>query len=138
MAKKIPILPIAGLGLIAALALSPVAGQSGAAQKMPGPLSAAHASKPGETDCAACHVSPGKIGPAKCLACHSELATRIAAHRGFHRDTAEDCGTCHAEHQGRQADLLSLDPQDFDHTETGADLQGAHLKIKTCETCHAP
>ena len=142
MARKSSIRPLAGLGsiLALALALSPVLRGSGAAQaqKMPGPLSASHASKPGEGDCSACHVSPGKTGPAKCLACHTEIASRIAAHRGFHRDKAEDCGVCHAEHQGRQADLLNLDPADFDHAETGADLQGAHLKVKSCETCHAP
>ena len=138
MASQSSILPLAGLGLILALILSPVARGSGAPQKMPGPLSASHASAPGEGDCSVCHVAPGKTGPAKCLACHAEIASRIAAHRGFHRDKAEDCGVCHAEHQGGQADLLSLDPKDFDHAETGADLQGAHLRIKTCETCHAP
>lgn len=138
MASKSSIRPLAGLGLILALALSPLVRGSGAAQKMPGPLSASHASKPGEGDCSACHVAPGKTGPAKCLACHAEIASRIAAHHGFHRDKAEDCGVCHAEHQGRQADLLNLDPSDFDHAETGANLQGAHLKIKSCETCHAP
>lgn len=142
MASKTPIVPLAGLGLslilTLALALSPAAGSSGAAQDMPGPLSASHASKPGEGDCSTCHIAPGKSGPAKCLACHTEIAARIAAQRGFHRDKAEDCGVCHAEHQGRQADLLNLDPSDFDHSETGADIQGAHLKVKACETCHAP
>jgi hypothetical protein len=105
---------------------------------MPGPLSTSHASKPGEGDCSACHIAPGKIGPAKCLACHTEIASRIAAHKGFHRDKPDDCGVCHAEHQGRQAQLLPLDPSDFDHSETGAELAGAHLRTKTCDTCHTP
>lgn len=132
------ILPLSGLALILVLILGPGALRSLTVQEMPGPLSASHEAKPG-ANCAACHVSAGEIAPAKCLACHTEIATRIAAHRGFHRDKAEDCGTCHAEHQGRDVDLTHLDPADFDHAETGADLRGAHLKIdpKSCETCHA-
>lgn len=127
----------AALGLAAVIALAAIL-LSAPAIQIPGPLSASHAVKPG-SDCAACHVSPGKIDPAKCLACHTEIGARIAAHRGFHRDKAQDCAVCHAEHQGRDVDLTHLDPADFDHAETGADLQGAHLKIdaKSCDTCHA-
>jgi hypothetical protein len=137
---KSHIVPLAGLGLVLGLALIlvPAAGQSGASQKMPGPLSTSHASKPGEGECSACHVAPGKISPAKCLACHTEIASRIAAHKGFHRDKPDDCGVCHAEHQGRQAQLLPLDPSNFDHSETGADLAGAHLRPRTCDACHTP
>jgi len=122
--------------IVLALALVTAAPRIGAAQEMPGPLSASHAAKPGESDCAACHTAPGKVSPAKCLGCHAEIASRIAAKTGFHRDKAEDCAVCHAEHQGRKADIVPLDPADFDHAETGADLQGAHLKPKTCNACH--
>ncbi len=138
MATKNRLALLLGLGLALALAQVPAAGQTGAAQEMPGPLSAFHASKPGEKDCASCHVAPGKVAPAKCLACHAEIASRIAAGTGFHRDKAEDCAVCHAEHQGRQANIVPLDPADFDHTETGADLQGAHLRPKACDSCHTP
>lgn len=127
----------AALGLILAVAFAAAAASS--AVQMPGPLSASHAVKPG-AECAACHAAAaGEIEPAKCLGCHSEIASRIAAHQGFHRDKAGDCGTCHAEHQGRDVDLTHLDPADFDHSETGADLEGAHLKIdiRSCDTCHA-
>lgn len=126
------------LAMVLALALGQAAGRPHAFPQMPGPLSASHEAKPGP-DCAACHSEPGKISPAKCLHCHAEIASRIASHRGFHRDKAEDCGTCHAEHQGRDAKLVPLDPADFDHSETGAVLEGAHLRIdpKSCETCHA-
>jgi hypothetical protein len=132
------ILPFISLGLAVALAFVPAAGQTGKAQEMPGPLSAFHAAKPGETDCSACHFAPGKVAPAKCLTCHTEIASRIAAQKGFHRDKAEECAVCHAEHQGRQANIVPLDPANFDHAETGADLRGAHLKPKTCDTCHTP
>lgn len=137
MKTKGLLLCLAGAALTLAITLATAAPGQDVAQ-MPGALSASHAAKPGP-DCAACHVAKGQIAPAKCLACHTEIASRIAAGRGFHRDKADDCGTCHAEHQGRDVDLTHLDPADFDHAETGADLQGAHLKVdaKSCETCHA-
>ncbi len=125
-------------GLALAVTVVPASVRSQDRQDIPGALSAAHVPKPGETDCAACHASPGKIAPSKCLACHTEIASRIAAGRGYHRDKGEDCAVCHAEHQGRQADLIPLDKSDFDHSETGADLKGAHLKIRDCDTCHTP
>jgi len=107
-------------------------------QDMPGPLSAVHVPKPGEADCSACHVAPGKIAPAKCLACHTEIAGRIAAEKGYHRDKGDDCAVCHAEHQVRQANIVPLERDGFDHSETGAKLQGAHLKPKDCDQCHTP
>ena len=124
--------------LAVAASMAPPLGRGAGAQEIPGPLSAAHASKPGETDCSACHVAAGKVSPAKCLACHAEIASRVAAQKGYHRDKADDCAVCHAEHQGRQANIVPLEPASFDHAETGADLQGAHLKTKDCETCHTP
>ncbi len=124
--------------LAVAASMAPPLGRGAGAQEIPGPLSAAHASKPGETDCSACHVAAGKVSPAKCLACHAKIASRVAAQKGYHRDKADDCAVCHAEHQGRQANIVPLEPASFDHAETGADLQGAHLKTKDCEACHTP
>jgi hypothetical protein len=125
-------------GLALAATVFPVAVRSQNKQDMPGALSAAHVPKPGETDCSACHASPGKTAPGKCLVCHAEIASRIAAGRGFHRDKGEDCAVCHAEHQGRQASIVPLDRADFDHSETGAELKGAHLRTKDCDKCHTP
>lgn len=119
-------------------AVAPGGGQTPAQQKMPGALSAAHVPKPGEEDCSACHVAPGKVAPSKCLACHTEIASRITAEMGYHRDKGDDCAVCHAEHQGRQASIVPLEKASFDHTETGAKLQGAHLKAKDCDKCHTP
>ncbi len=102
----------------------------------PGPLSAFHADKPGIKNCSSCHAPDGEADPAKCLACHEEIASRIKAGHGFHRDKAEGCGTCHAEHQGPDAKLVPLDPGDFDHGETGFVLEGAHSRIKECASCH--
>ena len=119
-------------------AFVPAAGQGPGQQKMPGALSAVHIPKPGEADCSACHVAPGKVAPSKCLACHTEIASRIAAEKGYHRDKADDCAVCHAEHQGREANIVPLEKASFDHSETGANLQGAHLKAKDCDKCHTP
>jgi len=138
MRSRYPIAPLAGLGLFLALAAVPFAARVGALQEIPGPLSAAHSAQPGDAECAKCHQAPGEISPAKCLACHTEIGSRIAAGKGFHRDKADDCAVCHAEHQGRKANIVPLDPADFDHSETGADLQGAHLRPKTCDACHTP
>jgi hypothetical protein len=131
------VLPLfCGLAIYAGFA--PASGRVPGNQDIPGPLSAAHVPKPGEADCSACHVAAGKVSPAKCLACHTEIAARVAAQKGYHRDKADDCALCHTEHQGRQANIVPLDLASFDHAETGADLQGAHLRPKGCDTCHLP
>jgi hypothetical protein len=134
MTKRL--LPLLLLAASLVLTLAMAAAPSGGAQESPGPLSVAHAAKPGDAACAACHTAPGQVGPAKCLSCHGEIASRVAAGTGFHRDKAEECAVCHVEHQGREGQLVPLDPADFDHAETGADLRGAHLKVKVCEACH--
>ena len=138
MRQKRALLPVFFLALLSAASLSPVRGQTAAPQDSPGPLSAAHASRPGDAACAACHAAPAKVAPAKCLACHAEIASRIAAGTGYHRDKAEDCAVCHAEHQGRGEAIVPLDPASFDHSETGAVLEGAHLRTKDCAVCHTP
>jgi hypothetical protein len=136
MRSRYPIEALAGLAALLALAAAPVAARLGAPQEIPGPLSEAHAVKPGDAGCAACHQAPGEISPAKCLACHTEIASRVASGTGYHRDKAEECAVCHAEHQGRKANIVPLDPADFDHSETGTVLQGAHLRPTTCYACH--
>ncbi len=121
-----------------ALAVLSAVGKPSDIPQIPGPLSAAHAAKPGEADCAACHASPDQVSPAKCLACHKEIAERVAAGTGYHRDKGQDCALCHAEHQGREAGLVPMERVSFDHAETGADLRGAHTRAKDCDACHTP
>lgn len=127
---------IAAALAVSAAAVAAPRGRGPVPQDIPGPLSAAHVPKPGESDCAACHETGGAVAPAKCLACHTEIASRIAAQKGYHRDKAAACALCHAEHQGRQASLVPLDKAAFDHAETGAELRGAHLRAKDCDVCH--
>lgn len=102
----------------------------------PGDLSAVHQDSPGLKNCSKCHNEELEVPPDKCLSCHQEMATRIADNRGYHRDKGEDCIVCHTEHQGPDEPIVPLDPEDFDHTETGTVLGGAHKNIDDCFICH--
>jgi len=127
--------------LAAGLGAAPAAGQAAAGgyagQQPPGPLSPAHAVSPG-TNCQACHGPDHKVLPEKCLACHQEIARQAAAPKGYHRDKNEGCADCHAEHQEPGKSIVPLDVKDFDHSETGTVLGGAHQKISGCDRCHRP
>lgn len=103
----------------------------------PGPMSTAHRVSPGLKNCAQCHNDDLEVVPQKCLACHPELALRIEASRGFHRDKTEDCNVCHTEHQGEETKLVDWDIKDFDHEETGYSLLGKHKEIMDCQKCHS-
>ena len=103
----------------------------------PGDLSLSHY-KQSSGKCSICHSAPGEIDPGKCLGCHKEIASRIHEKRGYHRDKAEDCGTCHTEHQGRKANIIEFDEKDFDHSETGYKLTGNHSRVNNCRKCHSP
>lgn len=113
------------------------------AQISPGPLSRAHGSLSGMTDCAACHeISTGK--PAfKCLECHTEIASRISARKGLHASfnitpgASLKCATCHSEHNGEDFVLIQWDIKSFDHRETGYALEGKHAGLP-CAQCHRP
>ena len=103
----------------------------------PGKLSAAHADLEGLTKCTSCHVlgQPGAAN-AKCLTCHTPLATRIAARQGFHAGVAsETCASCHKEHFGRDFDMVRFDADRFDHRNAGFVLEGRHARL-TCQSCH--
>src|ERR1700676_3807215 len=69
-------LSLAALGLFALFTPS-------LAQISPGSLSKPHQSLNGATNCASCHKFGGKAA-LKCLACHTEIATRLSAHKGLH------------------------------------------------------
>jgi hypothetical protein len=102
----------------------------------PGDLSSIHQDSPGLKSCSKCHNEDLEVPPAKCLSCHPEISQRISQNRGYHRDKGEDCIICHTEHQGPEEPIVFLDPEDFDHEETGAVLKGAHQEIKACRRCH--
>lgn len=105
---------------------------------MPGPLAAVHAEA--EAACASCH-SPfsREEQQSLCLACHEDVARDIAAQSGFHgREQAvagAECAACHTDHEGRDHDILGLDPEQFDHDLSNFALLGKHVELE-CVACH--
>jgi hypothetical protein len=69
------------------------------------------------------------------------VAGDIEAQRGFHGKNPafgeSECRECHTDHNGRDADILLLDEETFDHTYTDFALKGAHQKV-ACDRCHNP
>jgi hypothetical protein len=107
--------------------------------ELPGPLSASHADFEDPDSCSNCHNEDFEVEGDRCLVCHDAIADRIAARRGVHREvTTADCAVCHSEHGGRDAELVFLDPDDFDHAEeTGFALEGFHGEFAgDCTRCH--
>ena len=102
----------------------------------PGKLGKAHAAYAGLDNCQKCHTPGKKSVDEKCLACHDELAARIAAGRGFHRDKKTGCPTCHPDHQGIDFPMVDWQPREFDHAKSGYALNGKHAEIKDCHKCH--
>jgi len=106
---------------------------------MPGRLSLAHEGLEDPDSCENCHDDSFDIDGERCLACHDQIAGRMEARRGVHREaTVDDCGVCHAEHQGRDAELRPIDPTDFNHAEeTGFAIEGYHGEFAgDCSNCH--
>jgi hypothetical protein len=106
---------------------------------MPGPLIAGHAKL--EPDCFGCHAAFSRRSQtSKCLDCHKEIAADRSAGRGFHGhqlDAAkQECRVCHTDHKGRDADIVQLDRETFDHAVTNFSLRDAH-KTTACGDCHA-
>src|SRR3984957_10582244 len=54
------------------------------AQISPGPLSKAHQSLEGSTQCNTCHQFGTSSPTFKCLECHKEIADRLTAKKGYH------------------------------------------------------
>lgn len=109
----------------------------------PGPLSRAHAQLEGLASCTACHAVGHRASPRECLACHPEIAARIARRTGPHgREPLGDrgCGSCHPEHRGRDVPIVDWGPNGrdrYDHARTGWPLSGAHART-SCARCHRP
>lgn len=106
---------------------------------MPGKVIAAHADL--EADCNSCHVAFARDKQrGQCMDCHEDIASDIAGLSGYHgRDAAardDNCASCHTDHLGRDADVVGLDPDLFDHALTDFTLTGSHLDAD-CGDCHA-
>lgn len=105
---------------------------------MPGKVISGHAKF--EAECTRCHVRLRDTSQKKlCLDCHEPVATDIANNSGFHgkhRNAAnQDCKTCHSDHRGRDASIVWLDKDNFDHRFTDFELGGRHAETE-CSACH--
>jgi cytochrome c7-like protein len=113
------------------------------AQISPGPLSRAHQSLSGATQCTSCHKLGAGAASFKCLECHADIAGRVAAKRGLHASfgtvsaSQKECATCHSEHNGENFNLIRWNPTPgaFDHSKTGYALEGKHAGL-ACARCH--
>jgi hypothetical protein len=115
------------------------------AQISPGPLSKAHQSLNGSTQCNTCHQFGTSTPTFKCLECHKEIAERLTAHKGYHallgmkNPNGRDCVRCHLEHNGADFSLVHWEPslKQFDHRQAGYPLVEKHAAV-ACEKCHTP
>ena len=112
------------------------------AQISPGPLSRAHQSLSGTTNCTTCHKLGAGEAKFKCLDCHAEIATRLINQKGLHAayhiapGSSNECVRCHSEHNGENFPIVKFDPKAFDHKQTGYILEGKHAGL-ACAKCHS-
>lgn len=138
MPRLLPFALLAGL-----LAVWPVPApvQAGTLERlvMPGEVIRGHAKY--ENDCEECHQPFRKDKQrTKCLSCHKLVQADVRKKTGLHGrhpDVARfDCKHCHTDHKGRDADIVHLDPEVFDHDLTDYPLKGSHRRTP-CAKCHA-
>jgi len=125
--------------LTIALTFSGLASATGELALMPGQVIKGHAKL--EEKCGECHVRFNKDAQAGlCKDCHKDVKADVLKHEGFHGRLDEKvCNTCHTDHKGRNANIIILDANKFDHTKTDFPLLGAHQKQEKvkCKDCHA-
>jgi Cytochrome c7 and related cytochrome c/Class III cytochrome C family len=127
--------------ILVALALQTAAAAQAADWKtlvMPGPVIEGHAKI--EADCGQCHQAlRTEAQAALCLTCHKAIAADRGDRRGFHGNLPaareHDCRDCHTEHKGRDADIVRLDRDAFDHRLSDFPLKAAHAQL-ACARCH--
>ena len=107
---------------------------------MPGELIIGHEELTSE--CTNCHVRLRDTTQNKlCLDCHDHkpVAEDIRQKRGFHGKDENarslECKACHSDHKGRDARVVWLDKDKFDHRFTDYELDGKH-KLTECGGCH--
>lgn len=113
---------------------------SARAQLSPGKLATAHSNLEGISNCTKCHELAKAIDGGRCLECHSTLAARIKARKGFHSQKKvqdKSCIACHSDHHGRDFKMVRWEKGEeaFDHGEAGWKLDGQHKELK-CKECH--
>src|ERR1035441_424541 len=134
-----PLLPLVVKILFLAFVLT---GWPVAAQISPGPLARSHQSLNGTGNCTTCHKLSAGQPTFKCLECHTEIATRIAAHRGLpatyglEPGFSQGCVRCHSDHNGEDFSIVKWNPSTLDHKQTGYALEAKHTGL-TCNRCHS-
>jgi hypothetical protein len=128
---------LGGRALRAVLVLAAAAPPADAQLLSPGKLIRSHAGLEGVRNCTKCHqLGERGVANARCLDCHTLLAARIDARRGFHATVAgRGCGECHKDHFGTAFDAVHLDSAAFDHAGIGYPLRGGHADVE-CRACH--
>lgn len=107
---------------------------------MPGEVAAKHARV--ERECTKCHAPFDKNAQDQlCLDCHKDVGADMTAKGGYHGQEpsvqGRACKSCHAEHKGRDAEMIRLDRKTFEHRATDYTLRGGHTRVP-CDGCHAP
>ena len=107
---------------------------------MPGQVHHTHAEF--EAQCDACHVAFNKAGlTQQCLDCHDDIRDDRQSKTGFHGQSPlasqNSCNTCHADHLGRDADIINMQIDSFSHNHTRFPLEGKHVPLD-CVSCHQP
>lgn len=112
------------------------------AQISPGPLARPHQFLSGTTNCTTCHKLAAGQATFRCMECHTEIASRVNAHKGLHSaynvrsGSSQECIRCHSDHNGEDFPLIKWDIKTFDHKQTGYILEGKHAGL-ACNRCHA-
>lgn len=107
---------------------------------MPGKVIEGHADI--EEECSSCHKMFDKGAQQQlCMDCHEEVALDVNTPSGYHglypEAVGANCADCHTDHEGRDARIVVLDEDNFDHSFTDFDLLGTHRETD-CVDCHAP
>jgi hypothetical protein len=101
----------------------------------PGRLAAPHAKLEGIQNCTQCHSLGAGVSATACMECHTEVRQQVQDRQGFHADKGRNCQECHPDHRGREFELVRIDRQSFDHSQTGFPLRGEHARA-ACTDCH--
>jgi hypothetical protein len=90
-----------------------------------------------ENQCDLCHQPLRTEQAVLCLECHVNVAGQIETGQGAHGhlSQAQNCASCHAEHQGRDFDPVKTALDSFDHSKTRLPLAGKHALL-ACSDCH--
>ena len=133
---------LALIGVVLTLIGFPHAARTAGIEKlvMPGPVISAHADI--ESECSECHAAFSKtLQSDLCLGCHAhknvleDQQAGTGIHGRFAPAKNAECASCHTEHEGRDAKVVHLDMESFDHNFTDFALEGAHIEV-VCEDCH--